>query len=141
MTVPVPPSEVFDFVLDLHRYQLADHKVRKVGRIERTGDTGTARFSSRIRGIPGPPATYPFTVSPSRLWIGTPKTGPTRFVLTFEATFDCEETEAGTVVLHREAYGFKRPWRWLAEPLLGRWLEADTAKEMDRFHELLTTRP
>lgn len=27
---------------------------------------------------------------------------------------------------HREVCGFRRPWRWLAEPLLRRWLEGDT---------------
>jgi hypothetical protein len=41
------------------------------------------------------------------------------------------------VVRHREVFEFKRPWRWLAEPLLRRWLEADTADEMVRFKQLI----
>jgi hypothetical protein len=34
-------------------------------------------------------------------------------------------------------FKFKRPWRWLAEPLLRRWLENDTAEEMVRFKKLV----
>jgi hypothetical protein len=46
-------------------------------------------------------------------------------------------TADGTVVTHREVFNFKRPWQWLAEPLLRRWLEADIAQEMVRFKELV----
>src|SRR5437016_5119168 len=60
-TVAVPPSEVFEFVLDLNRYRQADRKIGRVGAIHRTGDTGTVRFSGRIKGLPGPAGTYPFT--------------------------------------------------------------------------------
>jgi hypothetical protein len=47
-------------------------------------------------------------------------------------SFDLEETAAGTRVTHREVFMFKRPWRWLAGPLLRRWLENDTREEMAR---------
>lgn len=136
-TVSVPPSEVFGFVLDLNRYRQADHKIGRVGATQRTGDTGTTRFSGRIRGLPGPSGTYPFTLTVSRLQFGSPIAGPARWFLRFEGSFDCQETENGTVVTHREAFDFKRPWRWIAEPVLRRWLEADTAEEMVRFKHLL----
>ena len=137
-TVGVPPSEVFAFVLDLERYRQADHKIGRVGAMEWDGaNAGTVRFSGRIRGLPGPPGTFPFTLTDSRLRFGSPVAGPARWFLEFEGTFDCEVTPEGTVVTHREAFGFKRPWRWLAEPLLRRWLENDTADEMVRFQALL----
>ena len=136
-TVSVPPSEVFDFVLDLNRYRQADHKIGRVGAMHRTGDTGTVRFSGRIRRLPGPAGTYPFKLSESRLQFGSPVAGAARWFLNFEGTFDCQETENGTVVTHREVFEFKRPWRWLAEPLLRRWLETDTGAEMVRFKDLL----
>jgi hypothetical protein len=41
------------------------------------------------------------------------------------------------VVTHREVFSFKRPWRWLAEPLLRSWLENDTTEEMVRFKQLI----
>ena len=127
-TVRASPNEVFDFVIDLVRYRQADHKI----------DRGTVQFSGRVRGLPGPSGTYPFTLDESRLVFGTPVAGPARwFLASFEGSFDCEATTEGTRVTHREAYRFKAPWRWLAEPLLRRWLERDTADEMVRFKALV----
>src|SRR5205085_12439071 len=134
-TVAAPPNEVFEFVLDLERYREADHKIGRVGPVVRTANGGSAKFWGRIRGLPGPAGVYPFTLTPTRLRFGSPTAGPARWFLGFEGTFDCEETPTGTVVTHREAFTFKRPWRWLAEPFLRRWLEADTAEEMIRFKE------
>ena len=137
-TVRASPSEVFDFVIDLERYRQADHKIGRVSEVRRSGDGGTVRFSGRIRGLPGPAGTYPFTVTSSRLVFGSPIAGAACWFLDyFEGSFDCEVTTEGTHVTHREAYRFKRPWRWLAEPLLRRWLERDTAAEMVRFKPLL----
>ncbi len=138
-TVGVPPNEVFEFVLDLDRYRLADRKIGRVGTVNRDGDHGTVTFSGRIRGLPGPSGTYPFTLSPWRLVFGSAISGPARWFLDFEGTFDCCVTEEGTVVTHREVFDFKSPWRWLVEPLLRRWLESDTADEMVRFKELIET--
>jgi len=136
-TVNASPDEVFEFVLDLNRYRQADHKIGRVRAFERTGNTGSATFQGRVRGLPGPTGTYPFTMSGSRLRFGSPTAGAARWFLEFEGTFDCEMTPAGTVVTHREAFNFKPPWRWLAEPLLRRWLERDTAEEMVRFKALV----
>lgn len=137
-TVRASPGEVFAFVIDLERYRQADHKIGRVGEVHRSGDRGTVRFSGRIRGLPGPSGTYPFTLDESRLVFGTPIAGPARlFLAFFEGSFDCEATTEGTRVTHREMYRFKAPWRWLAEPLLRRWLERDTADEMVRFKTLI----
>ena len=137
-TVRASPTEVFDFVIDLERYRQADHKIGRVGEVRRFGDAGTVRFSGRIRGLPGPAGTYPFTLTPTRLVFGSPTAGPARWFLEhFEGSFDCESTADGTVVTHREVYRFRRPWRWLADPMLRRWLERDTAAEMVRFKALL----
>jgi hypothetical protein len=136
-TVKASASEVFDFVLDLRRYRQADRKIGRVGELRRNGNAGTVEFSGRIRGLPGPSGVYPFTLAPSRLEVGSPVAGPARWFLDFEGTFDCAEVPGGTAVTHREVFKFKRPWRWLAEPMLRRWLEADTAQEMVRFKELV----
>ena len=134
-TVAASTRDVIDFVLDLRRYRKADRKIGRVGAIERDGDHGTVRFSGRIRGLPGPSGVYPFTVTPSGLRFGSPVAGAARLFLEFEGTFECEETPAGTVVRHREAFTFKPPWRWLAEPLLRGWLQSDTSTEMVRFKQ------
>lgn len=138
-TVSASPTDVFAFVLDLERYRQADRKIGSVGAVHDEGDRGTVRFSGRIRGLPGPYGTYPFTRTASRLRFGSPIAGPARWFLEFEGTFDCEETPEGTVVTHREAFSFKRPWRWLAEPFLRSWLEKDTTGEMVRFKRLVET--
>jgi hypothetical protein len=137
VTVSVPPSAVLEFVLDLERYRQADRKIGRIGAVERDGDHGTFRFSGRIRGLPAPSGTYPFTIEGGSLRVGSPIAGAARFFLNFEGTFDCEETDHGTVVTHREVFDFKSPLRWVAEPLLRRWLEADTAQEMVRFKQLI----
>lgn len=136
-TVDAAPSEIVAFVLDLNRYRQADHKIGKVGAINREGDHGTVEFSGRIMGVPGPRGVWPFTITSTGLRFGSPIAGPARWFLDFEGSFELEETDGGTVVTHREAFTFKQPWRWLAEPLLRRWLENDTAKEMVRFKELV----
>lgn len=138
-TVRASPAEVFDFVIDLERYRKADHKIGRVHEVRRSGDEGTVRFSGRIRGLPAPSGTYPFTLTDTRLVFGTPIAGPARWFLEhFEGSFDCETgAEEGTVVTHREVYRFRRPWHWLAGPLLRRWLERDTAAEMVRFKALI----
>src|ERR1700735_3510773 len=111
-TVAASPADVFEFVLDLNRYRLADHKIGRVGPLTQTGDGGTVSFSGRIKGLPGPAGTYPFTKTESRLVIGSATAGPARWFLDFEGTFDCQVTDQGTVVTHREVFNFKRPWRW-----------------------------
>ncbi|HVB94776.1 MAG TPA: SRPBCC family protein [Acidimicrobiales bacterium] len=136
-TVAVSPAEVLEFVLDLERYRRADHKIGRVGPVKRNGSVGTAVFSGRIKGMPGPSGTYPFTLTPTSLKFGSPIAGPARWFLTFEGSFECEETGDGTVVIHREVFDFKRPWRWFVEPFLHRWLENDTGQEMVRFKDLV----
>ena len=136
-TVHVSPDEVVEFVLDLRRYRLADRKIGRVGKIERDGQSGTVRFAGRIKGMPGPSGVYPFEITPTGLRFGSPIAGAAKWFLDFEGTFECEESGDGTVVRHREAFAFKRPWRWLAEPLLRHWLETDTAEEMVRFKQVI----
>ena len=136
-TVEATPDEVFEFVLDLERYRQADHKIGRVGKIDRDGDTGTVSFAGRIRGLPGPSGTYPYTRTPLRLQFGSPIAGAAKWFLEFEGSFDCVVGPEGTVVTHREQFEFKRPWRWLAEPVLRTWLERDTTDEMVRFKELV----
>ena len=139
MTVRATPADVIEFVLDLPRYREADHKIGRIGAVQRDGNTGSARFSGRLRGLPGPAGTYPFRINGDRLVFGTPTAGPARWFLSeFEGSFDCEPTDDGsTTVTHREVFAFRRPWRWLANPLLRRWLEADTVAEMNRFRALI----
>lgn len=135
--VAVSPADVLEFVLDLRRYRQADHKIGRVGRVTRDGAGGTAVFSGRIKGMPGPSGTYPFVLTPTSLEFGSPIAGAARWFLNFEGSFECTETADGTDVVHREVFDFKRPWRWFLDPLLRSWLENDTTEEMARFKDLV----
>lgn len=137
VTVSVSPADVFDFVLDLERYRQADHKIGRVGSVRRDGSGGTAVFSGRIKGMPGPSGTYPFTSTPTSLKFASPVAGAARWFLNFEGSFECEETGGGTEVTHREVFDFKPPWRWFLDPFLRRWLENDTTQEMARLKDLI----
>lgn len=136
-TVVASPDEVLSFVLDLEQYKKADHKIGRVGTIDRRGDTGTVEFSGRILGLPGPRGVYPYRRSGNRLEFTSPISGPARWFLEFRGTFECTEVDNGTHVTHREEYRFKLPWTLLVAPLLRGWFERDTPREMARFQELL----
>lgn len=139
--VRATPEEVMSFVLDLERYRQADHKIGRVGKVERTGNSGFVQFSGRVRGLPGPSGTYPFTIADTRLVFGSPVAGLARWMLEFEGSFECQRVDGGTKVTHREEFRFKHPWRLLARLLLGRWLATDTAREMVRLKGLLEVGP
>jgi hypothetical protein len=136
-TLSASPAEVLEFILDLDRYREADHKIGRVGEVHRDGDVGTAEFAGSLRGLPGMMGTYPFRLTPTSITFGSPIAGPARFFLDFEGSFDCEVTSAGTVVTHREAFDFKAPLRYLAEPAFRGWLQDDITEEMVRFKHLI----
>ena len=96
-------------------------------------------FSGRIKGMPGPSGTSPFTLTTTSLTFGAPISGAARWFLNFEGSFECEATGEGTVVTHREVFDFKPPWQSFLDPFLRRWLENDTAEEMVRFKALVET--
>ncbi|MHB8449964.1 MAG: hypothetical protein ACYDAQ_05890, partial [Mycobacteriales bacterium] len=52
--VEQPPEQVLEFVMDLSRYRLADHKIGRVYAVERDGDDALVRFRPRFRGLPAP---------------------------------------------------------------------------------------
>ena len=137
-TVGVSPREVFEFVLDLNRYRQADHKIGRVGAIKRDGGQRHRAVLGTHHGHPEPVGHLPVHASPPRACSsGRRSPGSTSGSLEFDGTFDCETTDAGTVVVHREAFTFKGPLRWILEPLLRRWLAADTKQEMVRFKEII----
>ena len=136
-TISATPDEVFDFVLD--RIATARRITRSGEWARSTTEAIAGRLNSRAASedCPPPSGTYPFTRTDSRLAFGSPIAGPARWFINFEGTFDTERTQDGTVVTHRETFSFKRPWQWLAEPLLRSWLEKDTTEEMVRFKQLI----
>jgi hypothetical protein len=65
---------------------------------------------------------------------------PARLVLAFSGRFTCREVGDGCELTHSYELAFRRPWRWIYEPLLDGWLQREVEGEVDRVREILGTR-
>lgn len=137
-TINRPAKDILEFVLDLDRYRQADHKFHRIRYVERENNHGHAKYSARLRGIPTPTEIQDWTLDPYRrldfksrpsLWPG--------MIARFEGFFECDETADGTLVRHREAFKFRPPFSWLANPFLRSWLQRDIEAEVLRLKALL----
>jgi hypothetical protein len=140
VVIDCEPDDVFEFVLDLDRYRGADHKIGRVVYVRRDGNRGTSRFWGRLRwGLPGPPGTYAFELDPGKRLTFTSAGGLLGLLLDFHGLFECQPNPDGPGILvrHREQFDFRGPVRFLLDPLLRRWLEADTVEEMQRVKQML----
>lgn len=132
--------EVLEFVLDLEAYRSVD---TKIGRIVRPAEidgagVGEARYWGRLRGMPPAPDTN--TIRLER-WTSVTFTGapwqPARLALDFRGRFRCVDTDDGCVVTHDYRLAFRRPLRWIYEPLLAGWLQDEVDDEVRRLAEVL----
>lgn len=137
-TIARSAKDVLEFVLDLERYSEADHKFHRIHYVKRHNDHGEAKYSGRLRGIPTPTEVQEWTLEPyTRLQFKSQPSLWPGMIARFEGSFDCEETDGGTVVRHREAFEFKPPFSWLAIPFLRSWLQRDVEDEIVRLKHLL----
>jgi hypothetical protein len=130
--------EVLEWAADPERYRRADIKIARVLSTRRDGDSGRMRIIPRLRGWMGPPVELHFRLVRHRrldTWIAPHS--PVRLFASFTGTFLCEQEDGRTRVAHREVLSFRRPLRWIAEPLLRGWLARDTEAEVARLKALL----
>ncbi len=133
-----PPAAIVDFVTDLERYKLADHKIGRVLAQRREGNRILMRHDGALRGIPGPAVSLEMVIEDAlTLRYRAVPTLPSRLVLSFDGGFDLRETPEGTHVVHTERFRFHQPFRLVAEPFLRAWLAQDIAGEMVRLKQLL----
>lgn len=139
--VPASSREVLEFVLDLDRYRQAD---TKIGRVTRPitldeHDEGRTRYWGRLRGTPPAPDTniVRLTRWHELTFTGAPHQ-PARLLLDFTGRFRCTETDAGCRVTHDYEMRFRRPFRWVYEPLLEHWLQVELEAELDRVQRILS---
>lgn len=135
-------QEVLEFVLDLDRYRKADTKIGRVTQpveLDEHGE-GTTRYWGRLRGTPPAPDTNLVRL---RRWHELTFTGaprqPARLILDFTGRFTCVEREEGCQVTHSYEMTFRRPLRWVYEPLLRGWLQRELEAELDRVRDILRT--
>ncbi len=129
-------KDVLEFVLDVNQYRRADLKVGRVHWIRRDGNTGLVRHGGRFMGLPAPPATLSFKLTPySRLdFRGEEMPWPLRG---FDGFFTCDPTPEGTRVTHRECFLLGPIIGPAIKALLGGWLASDTAAEVERIKGIL----
>lgn len=142
--VPATSREVLEFVLDLDRYRLADTKIGRVTRpvvLDHDGE-GRTRYWGRLRGTPPAPDTnlVRLTRWSELTFTGAPRQ-PTRLVFDFNGRFACTDVDDGCQVTHSYEMNFRRPFRWIYEPLLDPWLQTELDAELDRVQTILCDTP
>lgn len=132
------PEECRAFVLDLDRYKQADRKLGTIKRVEFEGNRGEVTYTTRFRGLPGPPVTH--TIELDGEHDIDVRSKPDTFdgrLSAFHGWFTFEDLGDGTTrVTHREELHLEGPAR-LLEGWLGSWLEQDTPDEVVRMKALL----
>lgn len=128
-----PPHEIIDFVMDLRRYRSVDEKLGTIHSVRDAPD-GRGRlvtFTPRLMGVPGLRTTQHVVPEGHHISIcGVPAW--TDALLTFEASFRCEATAAGTVVTRALDFRFAKPLSWFVDPLFDRWLRTAIPRELHR---------
>lgn len=138
--VPASSREVLEFVLDLDRYRQAD---TKIGRVTQPvtldeNDEGHVRYWGRLRGTPPAPDTNIVRLSRwHELTFTSAPRQPARLILTFTGRFHCTETDVGCRVTHGYEIEFRRPFRWVYEPLMRTWLQTELEAELDRVQAIM----
>lgn len=132
--------DVLEFVLDLERYREADTKIGRVTRPVEIDDDGVGRvrYWGRMRGAPPAPDTniVRLTRWSELTFTGAPRQ-PARLVLDFTGRFACTDVDDGCEVTHAYDVRFRRPLRWVYEPMLRSWLQAELDDELDRVQSIL----
>jgi hypothetical protein len=128
-------AEVLDFVLDLDRYRLADHKIRRIRSLERHGDDVVVSMWTRFRGLPVA-ATQRMHLSPGeRIDVHNEPSWQDRFTR-FHGEFVCVPVEGGTQVTHRYTFTFSVAAR-VMQALLRGWFDRDIHEEVARLKTIL----
>ena len=134
-----PAKDIYEFVLDLEKYKLADLKIGRVRSVTWHDNSAEVAYSGRFRGLPTPVMRQVITVQPYRRIDVRSKPGTfAERVSRFHGVFTFEDLAGGaTRVFHREELIFPPPISWFIEPLLRGWLANDTPQEVRRLKALV----
>lgn len=139
ITVNATPEEILKFVLDMDRYRLADHKIRRVTSVVGPDEQGrgSVKMWGKLRWGPPAPDQQDFVLERWRrlTFVGAPGR-PARLVFNFVGTFECEPLEEGTRITHAYEFTFRRPFRY-AQHFLEDWLQTEIEAEVGRIAEIL----
>jgi Polyketide cyclase / dehydrase and lipid transport len=135
--VAASPARVLDFVADLHRYRLADHKIGRVLDAGQ-GDDTIVRFRARLRGLPGPVVAQRVRRlrADNRILIESVPSWQDAIVR-FRGWVTATPEGGGTAVRHREEFHPHPALKPLFDRVYGPWLQRDLKAELRRLAELV----
>lgn len=133
-TIRCTPDEMLEFVLDPHRYAQVDPNIGKIDWVHRDGDVVEFRFHTKAGGLPGPALTSRMRLTPGERVDAAPphipENRPATWFMDIRASWACRPAQGGTSVTRTARVDFKRPVRWLTEPIFRRTLKRDIEREL-----------
>lgn len=140
-TIAVNPDEVLGLVMDIERYAEVDDKIHPVLWSRREGDRVEFACRPKLAGLRQPKVVQYVELTPGRrVDIGLlprPANRLAHSMAQFEASFECQSVDGGTLVIRRLRFTFSPVVRWFIEPLLRRRLERDVQDEIRLAKEYL----
>ena len=140
-TISCTPDELLEFVMDIERYAAVDKKIHPVTWSRREGNLLEFACKPTLAGIPQPKVVQQIRLTPGKrldIWMSPPPHNRLQHaVARFEASFETEPVDGGTMVTRTLSFRFAAAVRPLAEPLFRRRLPAEVADELDRAQDYL----
>ncbi|WP_033443386.1 SRPBCC family protein [Saccharothrix sp. NRRL B-16314] len=136
------PDEFLEFALDVERYAQVDDKLGPFAWVRHEEDRVEFEFHPVMPGIPAPsPKMVPKMIAQGVLTPGKrvdvglaplPKSKFWHRLMKFNATFECEPVENGTLVTRTMTVELVPAVRWLLEPVLRRNLPKNIEAEIEK---------
>jgi ribosome-associated toxin RatA of RatAB toxin-antitoxin module len=136
-----PAQEILDFIMDVEAYRAVDPRLKTIRWVTREPDQTVFRFRPKLMGLPGPMTTQKVSLTPGERVDITPLPSPMDRFTEFAGLLECTAEGSGTRVRRRLEFKFARPFSWLLDPLLNRWLAKDIPAELARLKAHLEARP
>ena len=130
------PEQVRDFVLDVERYRLADHKIGKVRAREELDGDAVVTFRTNMRGMIASTRQRLHVVGTERIEVSALPSWQDKLVQ-FHGLFEFRPDEDGTHVRHAYEFSFSPAVKWMMEPYLRSWLARNIDDEVKQMKVLL----
>ncbi|SDZ00453.1 Polyketide cyclase / dehydrase and lipid transport [Amycolatopsis xylanica] len=128
-----PAAEILDFIMDVEAYRAVDPRLKTIKWVKREPGITTFRFRPKLMGLPGPMTTQRVALTPGERVNITPVPSAMDRVAGFAGLLECTADGSGTRVRRRLEFTFAKPFSWLMDPLLNRWLAKDVPAELARL--------
>lgn len=136
-----PAAEILGFIMDVEAYRAVDPRLKTIKWVKREPGMTTFRFRPKLMGLPGPMTTQQVSLTPGKRVDITPVPSAMDRFAGFAGLLECTAEGADTRVRRRLEFKFAKPFSWLMDPLLNRWLAKDIPAELARLKAYLEAAP